>query len=457
MSHVDDDDDDDACLRSFAHAVQEYLARIPIDSPYRFGRHKVFLAALPVLDTRSGRRLLIEAHRAGYLRLSRADLTPAMDRELVRASEIRGGPGDMAEWHLIEDASSPALRDNSYSPHHLLPPSYDDGRDPASRKRAGRALWIARRHRYNPALGDIVVHRDLGPGLIRLTRGSEAFVVFGQGSRVVDFADLAFLVRPEYRHPLPPSLPRDPLARRREILALRRFLLVGLASSTPATPATPITSVSPPHRIRVAAKKPKVESHRKPTPIKKRSTASIVVTPRPSRPAPNRKESNVPPELRPPSRAELQAMRQRKINLAVAREADLDREEWWTKLPDRTGMNAYTVMVRGGNDPERRKSGIESGDIAPHHTIKKTKPEEWAPRILKLLSDGQPRTLNRIGVELIDKTADITAFTTFGAGLWLLVERGNVEYTPKAPVYFRIRGKQTEPKPYKYRTRKGRR
>ena len=69
--------------------------------------------------------------------------------------------------------------------------------------------------------------------------------------------------------------------------------------------------------------------------------------------------------------------------------------------------------------------------------LKKTKPEAWATQILKLLSDGKPRTLNRIGIELVDKTADITAFTPFGAGLWLLVKNGDVEYTPKSPVYFR--------------------
>ena len=93
----DPNDDADDRLRAFANAVIERLSRLPTNSPYRFGRYKVFLAALP-LD-RHIRRMLVEAHQKGYLRLARADLVPAMTRELVRESEVRGPV--VGEWHFL--------------------------------------------------------------------------------------------------------------------------------------------------------------------------------------------------------------------------------------------------------------------------------------------------------------------------------------------------------------------
>lgn len=93
----DDDPESDERLRAFAKAVIERLSQLPSNSPYRFGRYKVFLAALP-LD-RHIRRMLVEAHQKGYLRLARADLVPAMTRALVRESEVRGPV--VGEWHFL--------------------------------------------------------------------------------------------------------------------------------------------------------------------------------------------------------------------------------------------------------------------------------------------------------------------------------------------------------------------
>lgn len=70
----------------------------------RFGR-KYWIAPLadaaeaagmtrPVFD-----QMLVQANRAGLLRLSRADLTSAFDREMVRRSEIRYL---IAEFHFVE-------------------------------------------------------------------------------------------------------------------------------------------------------------------------------------------------------------------------------------------------------------------------------------------------------------------------------------------------------------------
>ena len=69
-----------------------------------FGRSKVFISA--IWNTGIGwdmtesefKANLVESHRYGFLRLSRADLTPAMDPELVRRSECKYMS---AEWHLM--------------------------------------------------------------------------------------------------------------------------------------------------------------------------------------------------------------------------------------------------------------------------------------------------------------------------------------------------------------------
>jgi hypothetical protein len=92
-------------LDSFATAVKE-LARA---SDERFGRHKVFIApvweraranaTLRELSESEFKAKLIDAHRAGLLRLSRADLTPAMSREMVAASEV---PYLNAVFHFVD-------------------------------------------------------------------------------------------------------------------------------------------------------------------------------------------------------------------------------------------------------------------------------------------------------------------------------------------------------------------
>lgn len=88
--------------------TQAALTQLAIISPHvcRFGR-KSFLASVFELYRTSGGNLergawndaLIEAHRAGHLRLSRADLVPAMDREMVDASEVCYGN---ATFHFVQ-------------------------------------------------------------------------------------------------------------------------------------------------------------------------------------------------------------------------------------------------------------------------------------------------------------------------------------------------------------------
>jgi len=113
------------------------------------------------------------------------------------------------------------------------------------------------------------------------------------------------------------------------------------------------------------------------------------------------------------------------------------KAEWWRGLPSQEGLHQYVVLIRDWRDPQRRLRGSEQGDVAPHLTLRKTPAATWAEQIAKHMEDGVPRTFNRIAVELLDKTADVVSTTPFLDGLWLLVEKQVLEYTPRAPVYFR--------------------
>lgn len=111
-------------------------------------------------------------------------------------------------------------------------------------------------------------------------------------------------------------------------------------------------------------------------------------------------------------------------------------EEWWRALPDRSGAYDYLVLVMGPDDPERSPRA-KGSDKSPHLTVAKTPATTWADRIEQHMSDGERRTFNRITIELIDKSASVVGGTPVESGLWLLVERGALEYTPTIPVYFR--------------------
>jgi DNA adenine methylase len=118
--------------------------------------------------------------------------------------------------------------------------------------------------------------------------------------------------------------------------------------------------------------------------------------------------------------------------------------EWSTELVKRDGAHAYTDMIRAPGDPERsprRPKGDPLRDTLAlwRRRLLKDSIADWAPRIFDHLADGQARTLNRIGVEMIDKTADNLLSTPFHEALWSLVEMGSVEHTMRAPILFRRR------------------
>jgi len=103
------------------------------------------------------------------------------------------------------------------------------------------------------------------------------------------------------------------------------------------------------------------------------------------------------------------------------------------------GMAKYCHLVWGPDDPKRSprpKGGRD--DKQPHLTNAKTSRGEWALRIEALMEDGEPRTFNRICVELLDQEASIGFEGPLDEALWGLVEQGRLAHTMEVPVYFII-------------------
>lgn len=114
--------------------------------------------------------------------------------------------------------------------------------------------------------------------------------------------------------------------------------------------------------------------------------------------------------------------------------------EWVTGvLPDRSGMYRYTVLIRADGDPERTPRELAKRDCTAEwrRALLKQPIAEIEAAIVLHMADGLERTMNRIAVEMIDKTADVIHDTPFEHALWALVSRGQVAFTMQAPVLFR--------------------
>lgn len=110
-------------------------------------------------------------------------------------------------------------------------------------------------------------------------------------------------------------------------------------------------------------------------------------------------------------------------------------------LPDRSGAAIYVHIIRAPGDPDERMArGAKARARTPGSENDRKKksgtPEEWCARIVEHLRDGEPRTFNRITVELIGATADALLHSPIDRGLWLAVERELIAYTLAAPVFF---------------------
>ncbi len=123
-----------------------------------------------------------------------------------------------------------------------------------------------------------------------------------------------------------------------------------------------------------------------------------------------------------------------------------DATEWNCQPVDRSGIATYTIAIRAPDDPERvdrapSLGGSTGGEekIAALKVLRKAPVAKWREQILAHLADGVPRTFNRIGVELCDRTADNLLGSSAEDALWSAVEDGLVEHTMTAPILFRIR------------------
>lgn len=90
-------------------------------------------------------------------------------------------------------------------------------------------------------------------------------------------------------------------------------------------------------------------------------------------------------------------------------------------LPDRSGTFKYIHLIRSKHDPDETMArGSKARD--PLHWKKTASVDEYKLAIMKLMSDGEPRTFNAICVELTKTTADVWLDKEPDKALWSLVE-----------------------------------
>lgn len=132
------------------------------------------------------------------------------------------------------------------------------------------------------------------------------------------------------------------------------------------------------------------------------------------------------------------------FTLIEAPPADAPIPEWVTgAVVDRAGMDVYLHLIRSPEDPERADIRLLPAELRDRgaewlKSLMTSGAADWHAPILALLADHVPRTFNRIGVELLDKTADILLETPPDEALWALVAAREVEHTMSTPVFFRL-------------------
>ena len=111
---------------------------------------------------------------------------------------------------------------------------------------------------------------------------------------------------------------------------------------------------------------------------------------------------------------------------------------WWRTVPERTGLAGYPVLIRAEDDPDETIKRGGGADSSAWKDVRKVSADEWLTRIAMTLSDGVPRTFNRLAVELTGHTANTFLGEPIEDALWLGVESGVLEYCPVAPIRFRL-------------------
>ncbi len=117
---------------------------------------------------------------------------------------------------------------------------------------------------------------------------------------------------------------------------------------------------------------------------------------------------------------------------------------YFSGVPDRSGIAAFTHIIRSAVDGEResrearqRRLGNAAAAVE-WTTLKRGKVPEWEAATEALMLDGTPRTFNGIVLALTDgsMTADTAMDKDPDVALWRLVERGVLRWTERAPVFF---------------------
>jgi hypothetical protein len=156
---------------------------------------------------------------------------------------------------------------------------------------------------------------------------------------------------------------------------------------------------------------------------------------------------------RPPAKAKRSKPRRKPAPAPeqAAEAAGDGSQEWFTGQSFYgEGLESLVHVIRAPGDPERRDKAASLGGSTDGLTktvqgnaVKRLPADVCAEAIVEHLSDGQPRTFNRLGVEIWDKTADILWQEGPDKGLWLAVEQGRIEHTSHAPILFRRRAVQS--------------
>lgn len=113
----------------------------------------------------------------------------------------------------------------------------------------------------------------------------------------------------------------------------------------------------------------------------------------------------------------------------------------------REGVDSFLHLVRSPSDPTRLSREERKGrECAWKNDLRKSSKGRWLAGMQELLSDGQPRTFNRIVLELssYEYTADVAFDTVADDALWDLVGAQVVEHTLATPVLFRGRDSSVE-------------
>jgi hypothetical protein len=129
--------------------------------------------------------------------------------------------------------------------------------------------------------------------------------------------------------------------------------------------------------------------------------------------------------------------------------------EWREDLPapaEEQGLHAslgrggYLIMCRGHGDVEGKLAGDRGAGKAAHaHRIwrRDAKPTAYMDAVEALFhpelgGDGRPRTLHRVGMELLGKEGDLVGGTPLEEALWLCVKAKSLRWCVAGPgvVYF---------------------